>query len=582
MSPSKRKRSPLKVISLGGVGSIGKNMTVFEQDDELLIVDCGLMFPDADRPGVDVIIPDMSYVLDNADKVVGVVLTHGHEDHIGALPFLLEQMPARVWGTPLTLGFLENRLGEYTASEGTELIPVEAGTSISAGSFDVELVRVHHSVRDGVALGIHTREGLVVHSGDFKFDTAPLDGEPPDFAKLAEFGGQDPILLLSDCTNVERPGFAGSEAQVGEVFERIFANAHGRMFVTCFASHIARIEQVFQHSARTGRRVAVAGRSMTRNIQTAVRLGYLDIPPGTEIPVDVVNELAPHEVTILAAGSQGEPFSALTRISIGGHKWLEAGEGDTVVISASAIPGNESAILRTVDNLFRKGAHVIYGRDEGVHVSGHGNRDELRMMLNLVQPEYVMPVHGDYRHLVLYRELAESMGIPKERTLLVEPGHVIEFRDRVATRGNNVRGGSVNVDGLGVGDVGDVVLSDRQSLAEDGIVLPVIALDRETWDVVGGPEIYSRGFVYMSEAQDIIEDLKDEVLATYERLADEGPVDPELLYEKLRSSVGKRIGVLTGRRPMVVPVIIPIGDTPYEDDGTDGASSCAASSPDVE
>ncbi len=586
MSFSQHGGSPLRVISLGGVGSIGKNMTVFEQNDELLIVDCGLMFPDADRPGVDVIIPDMSYVFENADRVVGVVLTHGHEDHIGALPFLLEQMPARVWGTPLTLGFLENRLSEFRPMEGTELITVEAGSTISAGSFHVELVRVHHSVRDGVALGIHTEQGLVVHSGDYKFDTTPLDGVQTDFAKLAEFGSRRPILLLSDSTNVERPGFAGSETQVGEVFERIFAGARGRIYVTCFASHIARIEQVFQHSARTGRRVAVAGRSMTRNIQTAVRLGYLDIPPGSEIPVDVVNELPPDEVTILAAGSQGEPFSALTRIAIGDHKWLEAGEGDTVVISASAIPGNESAILRTVDNLFRKGARVIYGRDEGVHVSGHGNREELRLMLSLVQPEYVMPVHGDYRHLVLFRDLAESMGIPRDHSILMEPGAVVEFRNRVAKRVADVPGGELNVDGLGVGDVGDVVLADRQSLAEDGIVLPVLALDRDTMEVVGGPEIYSRGFVYMSAAQDIIDDLKEEVLATYERLADDDTVDPELLYDKMRSSVGKRIGALTGRRPMVVPVILPIGDEDATEEGLDcpdeAGSGCAQRPLDVE
>lgn len=558
--PDMSGASPLRLISLGGIGTIGKNMTVFEQRGELLIVDCGLMFPGPDTPGVDYIIPDMTYVLERAESVAGVVLTHGHEDHIGGLPFLLEQMPALVWSTPLTLGLLENRLSEFHCAPGTELIAVDAGETVQIGSFVVHFVRVNHSVRDGVGLGIHTDQGLVVHTGDFKFDQTPLDGVTPDFHTLAEFGNQNPLVLLSDCTNVERPGFAGSERQVGEVFERIFHHAPGRIIVTCFASQIARIEQVFQHSARTGRRVAVAGRSMARNIQTARRLGYLNIPPGSEVPMDVAAELPPREVTVLASGSQGEPLSALSRMAVGEHRWFEITAGDTVIISASAIPGNESAILSNINQMFRQGAHVIYGRDEGVHVSGHGNREELRLMLSLTRPRYVVPIHGDYRHLVLYRDLAVEMGYAPENVLLMDPGVVYEFWDGQATRGPDVPGGSVNVDGLGVGDVGDVVIADRQALAQNGIVLPVLALDAQTKQVVGGPEIYSRGFVFMSEAEDIIEDLKAEVMATYDRLAADGPVDPERLYERLRSAISKRVDQLTARRPMVVPVILPVGE----------------------
>lgn len=552
--------SPLRIVSLGGMGAMGKNMTVFEQRSELLIVDCGLMFPDDDKPGIDIVIPDMTYVLDNADRVAGVILTHGHEDHIGALPYLLEQMPTKVWGTSLTLGLLENRLAEFDPLEGTELITVDAGESIKVGSFEVDLVRVNHSVRDGVGLGIHTDQGLVVHTGDFKFDQTPLDGITSDFQRLAEFGREKPVVLICDCTNAERPGFAGSERQVGEVLERVFATAPGRIIVTCFASHIARMEQVFQHSHRTGRRVAVAGRSMIRNTQTALRLGHIDIPPDSQIPIEQAQDLPPDEVTILASGSQGEPFSSLTRMAIGDHRWIQITEGDTVVLSASSIPGNESSILRNIDNLFRKGAHVIYGRDEGVHVSGHGNREELRLMLSLTQPEYVMPIHGDYRHLVLYKNLAVEMGVPEENILLMDVGSVAEFDERCVQRRPDVPAGALNVDGLGVGDVGEVVLADRQALSDNGIVLPILALDATTREMLAPPDIYSRGFVYMNESEDIIEDLKDEVAGIYEGLAAKGSIDPEMLYEKLRSGVGKRIRAMTGRRPMVLPVIIPVGE----------------------
>lgn len=552
--------SPLRIISLGGMGAMGKNMTLFEQRGDLLIVDCGLMFPDEDRPGVDLIIPDMTYVLDNAERVAGVVLTHGHEDHIGGLPFLLEHMPARVFGTALTLGLLENRLAEFVPVAGSEFTAVDAGDRVQIGSFEVEFVRVNHSVRDGVGLGISTDQGLVVHTGDFKFDQTPVDGILPDFHTLARFGSEEPLALICDCTNVERPGFAGSEREVGETLERIFAQVPGRIIVTCFASHIARIEQVFAHAARTGRQVGVVGRSMVRNVQTAARLGCLDIPPGCQVPIERAAELPADKVAVLASGSQGEPLSALARMGIGEHRWIDITEGDTVIISASAIPGNESAILRNIDNLFRSGARVIYGRDEGVHVSGHGNRDELRLMLSLTRPRHAIPIHGDYRHLVLYRDLAVEMGIPAERVLLMDPGMGHEFRDGQAQRIADVPAGGVNVDGLGVGDVGDVVIGDRRALSDGGIVLPVLALDARTMAVVGGPEIYSRGFVYMSQAEDIIEHLKAEALATYEKLAQAGPVDPEALYDRLRSAVSKRIDTLTGRRPMVVPVLIPVGD----------------------
>jgi len=558
---SNNSQSPLRIISLGGIGRMGKNMTLFEQRDEILIVDCGLMFPGDDTPGIDLIIPDMTYVFENAERVAGVILTHGHEDHTGGLPFLLEQMPALVWGTPLTLGLLGNRLSEFSPQEGTEFIPMQDGERVQIGSFEIDVVRVNHSVRDGCGLGIHTDQGLVVHTGDFKFDQTPVGGLGPDFQTLAAFGQQDPLALLVDCTSVEKPGFSGSESEVAQTFARLFSEAEGRVIVTSFASHIARIEQVFQQSAACGRRVAVSGRSMARNIETARSLGLLDIPPGSEIPIDLAAEMLPEEVTILATGSQGEPFSALTRMASGDHKWVKIGEGDTVILSASMIPGNEDMILRNVDNLFRAGAQVIYGPDQGVHVSGHGGREEIKLMLSLTRPRYVIPIHGNYRHLVLGKRLAVEMGVPEENVLLMDAGNSYEFRRGKAARWRNVPAGSVNVDGLGVGDVGDVVIADRQALAESGIVLPVIALDVKTGELLGGPEIYSRGFVYMSEADEIIDELKNVVLLAYEEMAEEGGVDPEELYDRLRSVVGRRINALTGRRPMVLPVILPIGET---------------------
>lgn len=478
---------------------------------------------------------------------------------MGGLPFLLERMPAVVWGTPLTLGLLGNRLSEFSPQRGTELVPFEAGDTVQIGSFGVEAVRVNHSVRDGCGLGIHTDQGLVVHSGDFKFDQTPTESLGTDFQRLASFGAQDPLALIVDCTNAEKPGMTGSERKVGEALYSILASSPGRVIVTCFASHISRMEQVFAQSHRTGRRVAVAGRSMARNIETARALGQLDIPLGSEIPIDMVEELPPHEVTILSTGSQGEPFSALTRIAIGDHKWVRIKPGDTVVLSASMIPGNEADILRNIDSLFRQGAHVIYGESSGVHVSGHGSQEEIRLMMSLTRPRYVIPIHGDYRHLVWGRDIAVQMGIPHERVLLLEAGEAHEFANGQCKVTGTVPAGSLNVDGLGVGDVGEIVLSDRQGLAENGIVLPVVALDEETGEIVGGPEIYSRGFVYMTEAQELIEDLREQVLLCHEDALDQGPLDPEKFYDTLRGAISRYIRVQTGRRPIVVPVILPVG-----------------------
>jgi ribonuclease J len=559
----------VRIISLGGIGSIGKNMTLIEQDDEILVIDCGLMFPDENHPGVDIILPDMTYLYENAERISGVVLTHGHEDHIGGLPYLLERMPLIVWGTPLTLGLLQSKLPEYRPIPGYEFISVEPGTTFKVGGLDIDAVAMSHSVPAGVALGIHTKEGIIVHSGDFKFDQTPIDGRLPDFHTLAGYGSQGTLCLISDTTNVERPGMSLSERVVGENFQRIFCNAPGRIVVTSFASNISRMQQVMDRSAECGRKVSVSGRSMERIMQTALDLGYLTIPADTLVPIERIDDFAPTQVTILTTGSQGEPLSALARMARGDHRWVEIGEDDTVIFSASAIPGNETVILNTINELYRRGAHVIYRPEEGVHVSGHAYQEEMRLLISLVRPRYVIPIHGDQRHICRYRELTTEMGIPKENCFLLEPGATVDFQDGMASRGPKVPAGSVNVDGLGVGDVGDVVIADRHILASEGILLPVLVVDAKTFLPVAEPEVYSRGFVFMSESEDLIAAIKVKVLEVVAAVTEEGRLDPELLYERLRSQVGKYLFSLTERRPMIVPVIIPVGERAQEDEATE-------------
>ncbi|MGE5532260.1 MAG: ribonuclease J [Bacteroidota bacterium] len=554
----------VRVISLGGMGDIGKNMTLFTQRDSMIAVDCGLMFPDEEHPGVDVILPDMSYVLDNADKMAGVVLTHGHEDHIGALPYLLEELPLPVYGTRLTLGLLEAKLQEYHPAVGYELIELEPGQRYKIGDFEVELVRVSHSIPDGMGLAIHSVAGTIFHTGDFKFDQTPIGGNGPDFQRLAELGAEGLLCLISDCTNVERPGYCPSEKIVGETLRNVLRDAPGRVIVTTFASNVGRVQQVIDQSAANGRVVAVTGRSMERIVATAERLGYLHIPPDTMISIKNIDEVEPDEVTIVTTGSQGEPLAALSRMARGSHRHVKITADDTVVMSASPIPGNESLIWRTINRLFGEGARVIYGTDQGVHVSGHAYREELKLMLSLTRPRFVIPTHGDQRHLVLYADLAEEMGIPRDKIFQLYPGASVEFRNNKGYRGPNVPAGSVNVDGLGVGDVGDVVISDRNILASEGIFLPVLVVDRETRELLAPVEIYSRGFVYMDESEELIQNAKDVVHTVAEAFRDAGEGELDELYDKVKSAVGKFLWDLTERRPMVLPVLIPVGE-PLED-----------------
>jgi ribonuclease J len=550
----------VRLISLGGMGDMGKNLTLLEQAEGLMAVDCGLMFPDEEHPGVDVILPDMTYLLENVERFAGVFLTHGHEDHMGALPYLLEQVPVTVYGTRLTLGLLEAKLQEFRPIPGYALVQVEPGDLVPVGPFEVEVLRVNHSIPDAVALAIRTAAGKLMFSGDYKFDYTPIGSPGADFQRLAQLGSEGLLALISDCTNVERPGHSPSERSVGDALRAIFRDAPGRVIVTSFASNVGRVQQVIDQAIACQRVVAITGRSMERISATAARLGYLRIPEGHVIGIDEIEQYAPEQVVIVTTGSQGEPLSALARMSRRAHKQVRIVAGDTVVMSATPIPGNESLIWRTINRLFGLGARVIYGTEEGVHASGHGYQDELKLMLSLTKPRFAIPIHGDRRHLVLYHDLAVAMGLPASHVFLLYPGASLEFRNGKAYRGPSVPAGAVNVDGLGIGDVGDVVLSDRQLLAQEGIFLPVVVVDRQSGKLLAPPEVYSRGFVYMDEAQELIAGAQEHLTRVVEEFAASGSRDFEDLYATVRASVGKLLYGLTERRPLILPVIIPVGE----------------------
>lgn len=549
--------SSLRLISLGGIGHIGKNMTVFEQDGEILVLDCGIMFPDEEQPGVDLILPDMSYIYENHERVAGVVLTHGHEDHIGALPYLLEQLPLPVWGTRLTLGLVEAKLEEFDVHPGCEFHEIEPHDIFSVGGFELEAIRVNHSIPDAIGFAIRTNQGIIVHSGDFKVDQTPTDGLPTDFHAFARYGAEGVLALMVDTTNVNEPGYSGSERVVEEALREIIEEAPGRVIMTTFASNIGRMQHAIDGSADMGRKVAIIGRSMEQNTRVAQRLDRIHVPDGIRVQVDEIDDIPDRRLTILITGSQGEPLSALSRIARGSHRDIQVHKLDTVVMSSSAIPGNEALIWKTINGLARQGAHVLYG--EGyVHVTGHAKAEEVKLLMNLTRPKYAVPFHGEYRHLLAFTDLAVDLGMREEEVFILAPGRVVEFRDGRASMGQPVPGGSVNVDGLGVGDVGDVVLEDRRTLASEGIVLPVVAVRKDSCEMVAEPEIYSRGFVYVQESEEILERIRQEAKRTAEDVHGRGTRDPEVLYEQLRSRVGGFIERVTGRRPLVLPVIIPV------------------------
>lgn len=552
--PEPKPIPTLDIIPLGGVNEIGKNMTAYQCGDDIVVVDAGLMFPDDELLGVDILIPDVTFLVQNADKVRGILLTHGHEDHIGGLPYVLKQLNVPVWGTPLTLGLCRGKLDEHRLGGKVVMNSVQPGDRVRLGCFEAEFIAVTHSIPGATSIALRTPRGNVLHTSDFKFDPTPIDGRLTDFARLAAVGAEGVLLLVSDTTNVEKAGHSLSERVVAGTLDTVFRNAERRVIVASFASNVHRIQQVANAAARYGRKMAFVGRSMVTTVRIARELGYLDVPDDLVIPVDQVDQLWPAQVCVMTTGSQGEPLSALTRIAVDEHNRIRIERGDTVIISAHPIPGNEDLVWRTVNNLFRRGAKVIYDEIAPVHASGHANQDELRLMLNLARPQYVVPVHGEPRHLARYRELAQEMGFTDEQICRVENGDRLRFGDGPPTVVERVPGGTILVDGIGVGEIGDVVLRDRQHLSQDGIFVVVLSIDRETGEVLAGPDMISRGFVFEKESEQLLNEARKVIL---DAVADVAPETTE--WTSVRASIKRPLSKLlydrTGRRPMVLPLI---------------------------
>ena len=551
------KVNKVQIIPLGGLGEIGKNMTVFRYGDDIIVIDAGLMFPEDDMLGIDLVIPDFTYLLDNRDKVRGIFLTHGHEDHIGALPYVLKQIDLPVYGTPLTLGILKGRLEENGVS-CDNMHEIHPGDQIKAGSFMMEFMRVNHSIPDAIAMAINTPIGTIIHTGDFKIDHTPVDGEVTQFSKFAEYGDRGVLLLLADSTNAERPGFTPSEKVVGQTFMDEFKGVKGRIIVATFSSNVHRIQQVVDAALVYKRKVAVIGRSMVNVVNIALELGYLKAPEGAIIDIDETSNYRADEVVIITTGSQGEPMSALTRMATGDHKKVDILPGDTVIISASPIPGNEKLVSRTIDNLYKLGANVIYEKSNGVHVSGHASQEELKLMHNLVRPLFFMPVHGEFRHLIKHAEIAKSLGMPAENIVIGENGNVVELTPYSLKVNGKIPAGRLLVDGLGVGDVGNIVLRDRRQLSQDGIMIVVVTLDKEGCTVVAGPDIVSRGFVYVREAEDLMEGAGGKVADALEQCPVNGASEWSVIKSAVRDSLGRYLYEKTRRRPMILPIIMEV------------------------
>ena len=553
------KKSKLKIIPLGGVQEIGKNLTVFEYGGEILVLDCGMAFPDDNMLGVDSVIPDMTYLMNNKEKVKAVVITHGHEDHIGSLPYLLRSINVPVYGTRLTLGLIEQKLKEHGILSVSRLHRIQAGDTVKvSNNFTVEFIRVNHSISDAVGMAITTPAGTVVHTGDFKIDCTPILGSMIDLAKFGELGNKGVLALMSDSTNAERPGYTLSERTVGEKFEEIFANTRQRIFIATFASNVDRVQQIINAAVRNKRKVAVSGRSMVNIIEVASLLGYLTIPEGTLIPIEDVKKYHAHQLVIVTTGSQGEPMSALTRMAYSDHRKIEITRGDLVIISASPIPGNEKTVSNVINELYKKGADVIHQSITEVHVSGHACREELKIILGLVKPKYFIPVHGEERHLKRHAEIGAEMGIDKKNIFRMEIGQILEMDQSSAKIVGTVPGGAVLVDGYGVGDVGNIVLKDRKNLAENGIIMVVMVIDSKTNTLVSGPEIISRGFIYMREHEEIMEELRRVAQVSVQDALLSRQCDWNTIKAGVKAALSNCIYEGTHRRPVILPVIMDV------------------------
>lgn len=550
--------SKLNLIPLGGLGEIGKNIMAVRFGESIIVIDCGLMFPEEELLGIDVVIPDITYLLENKELIKGIILTHGHEDHIGALPYVLRQLNVPVYGTKLTLGILGAKLRERSAGVDVSLNIVKPRDVIKVGCFRVEFIRVSHSIPDAVCLAIHTPIGVVVHTGDFKFDQTPVDGDVTDFNRLAQLGEKGVLVLLSDSTNVERPGYTMSERVVGNSFDDTFRQAPGRIIMATFATNVHRLQQAISTAHRYNRKVAVAGRSMVNVVNIASELGYLNIPDGVLVELEEIGRLPKHKVVILTTGSQGEPMSALTRMASGEHKQVEIIAEDTIVISATPIPGNEKLVARIIDQLFKIGARVIYESVSGIHVSGHPSQEELKLMINLLKPKFFIPVHGEYRMLIRHAQLAQDVGIPENNVFVAENGYVLEFTRRSGRVAGRVTAGRVLVDGLGVGDVGNIVLRDRKQLSQDGILIVVVTINRKKGEVVAGPDIVSRGFVYVRESELLMEQIKERVKYALSKCPSSKMTEWSTIKSQIRDALGKFLYEKTRRRPMILPIIMEV------------------------
>lgn len=551
-------KSKVKVIPLGGMGEIGKNITAIEYDNEIIVIDCGLAFPDVEMYGVDLVIPNITYLLNNSEKVKGFFLTHGHEDHIGALPYVLKQLNVPVYGTKLTLGLVKSKLEEHNMISDCTLNEVALGGEVKTENLKIEFIRTCHSISDACALAIYTPQGVIIHTGDFKIDYTPIDGEIINLHRFAKLGSQRVLLLMADSTNVERPGYTVSEKIIGENLTRIFEKAKGRVIVASFASNINRIQQIINSSLFYGRKVAFSGRSMEKISSIAMELGYMHLPPEQLISVDDINKYPSEKITIITTGSQGEPMSALSRIASSNHKKITIEKGDLVIISASPIPGNRKLISKLIDELFNKGAEVIYDDIEEVHVSGHACQEELKLMHTLVRPKFFMPVHGEYRHLKQHGLLAESLGMESKNIFILETGQVLELSRNSARRSGIVPSGSLMVDGIGIGDVGNVVLRDRRHLSQDGILTVVVTIDRASFSVLSGPDIVSRGFIYVRESGDLIKEATEIVKAELNKCMDRKVTDLFVIKSNIKHGLGQFLYSKTRRNPIIIPIIMEI------------------------
>lgn len=557
---AKTKKQKLKIIPLGGIGEVGKNITLLEYGDDIIIIDCGLGFPDDDMLGIDLVIPDITYLEKNCEKVRAIFLTHGHEDHIGAIPYMLRSINVPIYGTRLTLGILKNKLEEHHLEKITQLNCIEAGSVTKAGVFSLEAIRVNHSIADSVAYSISTPVGTVIFSGDFKIDITPIDGEMTDLTRFGELGKKGVLALFCESTNAERQGFTPSERIVGDSLDTIFANTEKRVTIATFSSNVHRVQQIINASQKFGRKIAVTGRSMISVIKAATELGYMKIPEGIFIGLEEMKRYRPSELTLITTGSQGEPMSALYRMTFSEHERVKVnlGHDDLVVISATPIPGNEKLVSGIINELLRKGVEVVYNQVADVHVSGHACQEEIKLLTALVKPRFFVPMHGEYKHLTSNKALARQVGIPEENIILPETGKMIELDSRSIKVTNQVPSGKILVDGLGVGDVGSVVLRDRKHLAQDGLIAVVVAIDTDGGYIFSGPDVVSRGFVYVKESEALMDAVREAARVSVERTLDSGSCDYNCIKQNLRDDLTKLLYSKTKRKPMILPIIMDV------------------------